>query len=332
MRARPPEVIYFPRAMTEAAAAAATVPSPPLTDRVKEFFTLESAERAVKALPEGPRATAHRELALSFQKRDAAETLWPRGSCAEALKLARASLDVAASALESFAGSLESRPSWIAEAQATASAAREKATARALPDLESDARPEDEETFRALIDAGLAIQRIAAAHLAGEGELKQLRRSRVVTTVFATAGAIALLAWALHTPDFKAAIASGQQDTDYSPDKAIDGDTTTNWYLANGQLGWIELTPGRPGMVKALRMMAINPPWHDRGLKEAHLRCSFRGAVTKETDLSFPVPQARGTATGIWTDVPIGAKCDQIRIEAKSFYGQGVGIAEVELK
>jgi hypothetical protein len=315
--------------MTE---AAATAPSPPLTDRLKEFFTLASAERAVKALPEGPRATAQRELALSFQKRDAAETLWPRGSCAEALKLARASIDVAASALESFATSLDARPSWIADALATASAAREKAAARALPDLESDASPEDEDTFRSLIDAGLAIQRVVAPHLAGEGELKQLRRSRAVSSALAAVGVIALLGWALHVPDFKAATASGQADAEDGPDKAIDGDPKTVWYPPNGQLGWLELTLGRPGKVKTVRIMGINPPWQDRGVKEGHVKCTLGGAVTNEADVTFPLPQPRGTASGAWAEVPIGAKCDQIRIEAKSFYGSGVGIAEVELK
>src|SRR5438477_6557501 len=110
--------------MTDAAANAA--PSSPLADRVREFFTLRAAEREIRALPEGPRTSAQRELAIAFQKRDAAETLWPRGSCAEALKLARAALDAAASALESFAAATESRPPWVDAAQAVAATAREK--------------------------------------------------------------------------------------------------------------------------------------------------------------------------------------------------------------
>src|SRR6185312_11531975 len=114
--------------MSEAAAAPATAapaPTAPISpvDRVREFFTLDAAERAVRAIPEGPRTTAARELALAFQKRAAAETLWPRGSCAEALRLARASVDAAASALESFASTMETRHEWVAKAQAIASAA-----------------------------------------------------------------------------------------------------------------------------------------------------------------------------------------------------------------
>src|SRR3974390_3441343 len=89
-------------------------------DRVLEFFTLRETEKAVRALPEGLRSAAHRSLALAFQKRDAAETLWPRGSCGEAMRLARASLDASVEALESFSSGAEPRPEWVARALAIA--------------------------------------------------------------------------------------------------------------------------------------------------------------------------------------------------------------------
>jgi len=322
--------------MTEAAAAPAPAPapppSPPLADRVREFFTLQSAEREIRALPEGPRSSAQRELAVAFQKRDAAETLWPRGSCAEALKLARAALDGAASALESFAAATESRPTWVADAEAVAATAREKTAGRPLPEIESEAKPEDEETFRVLVDALLSIQRIVGPHLAAFAELQQTRRSRLVATVLTAVAVVVALAVILHTPDFKSAAASTQLGPD-GPQHAIDGDTKTAWNLPNGQLGWLEVTLTKPKRVKGLRVMATNPPWNDHGIKDGHVSCFLGSDLVKETDVTFAVPPEHGTPTGVWSDVPLDApKCDRVHIEAKSFYGQGVGVAEVELK
>jgi hypothetical protein len=315
--------------MTE---AAATAPSaPPFADRVKEFFTLQGAERAVKSLPQEARTSAQRELAIAFQKRDAAETLWPRGSCAEALKLARASLDVASAALDAFDTSAPGQ-AWVAEARALLSAARERAASRSLPEIEGETKPEDEETFRVLIDAGLALQRVVGPHLAAEGELKQLRRSRIVSTVLGSVSLIAFVVWVLHVPDFKSATASGQADGDSTAEKAFDGDTKTDWYAPNGQLGTLDLHMTKTKKVKALHIMAINPPWHDRGIKDGHFKCLLNGAIAKETDYTFPAPLPRNTPQGVWSDVPIDAKCDEIVIETKSFYGQGSGVAEVELK
>src|SRR5580698_6108873 len=93
-------------------------------DRVLEYFTLRDASRTVASIPEETRASVYRGLHLAFQKREAAETLWPRGSTAEALKLAVAALDTVISSLESFPADL--RPTWLDKARTLASDAKKK--------------------------------------------------------------------------------------------------------------------------------------------------------------------------------------------------------------
>jgi hypothetical protein len=330
--------------MTEASASpsasSASPAGPPFAERVREFFTLQSAEREVKALPEGPCAVARRQLAIAFQKRDAAETLWPRGSCAEALKLARVALETAASALDELAAATDGKLAWVTGAQGLASTARDKAGARPLPEIESEATPEDEETFRLLVESVLGVQRVVTPHLAGVAELRHVRIARAAWAGFAAIAAVAAIAWILHTPDFRSAVASGQTvgagfapGVEDGPAFAIDGETKTIWNLPNGQLGWIELTLWKPRRVRGLRIMSDNPPWHDRGIKEGHVQCLLGADVVKETDVTFAPLAPRGTQSGTWTDVTLDApKCDRIRIEARSFVGQSVAVNEVELK
>src|SRR5437763_625652 len=100
-----------------------------------------------------------------------------------------------------------------------------------------------------------------------------MRRARIASAVIAGLVLVALLAWALHVPDFKSAAASGQANATDTPEKVFDGDTKTSWYLPDNQNGWIELTLGRPGRVRALRVEANNAPWNDREAKETHVAC-----------------------------------------------------------
>jgi hypothetical protein len=316
-----PVLASFPLAMTSAAAPQA---------RVLEFFTLREAEKAVRALPEGPRGTVQRDLALAFQKRDAAETLWPRGSCAEALHLARASLEATGAALDAFAAAAEPKPEWVARAQAHVSAAKEKTLGRALPELEVESRPDDEDTFRTLADAVIAVESEIGAHLAKPEQLARLRRGRIA---FAAATVVFLLGFAVWSgragPAIKEARASAQNGPD-SADRAIDGNAKTNWGLPEGKRGWLDVILTSPRTVKKVRLIAYNSPYNNRFLKDVRVTAFLGEQPVQSMDYTFKAPPAG--AEGVWSEIPLNApKCDRVRIDVISYDGISGAISEIEI-
>jgi hypothetical protein len=287
-------------------------------DRALEFFTLREAEKAVRALPEAARTTAQRDLSLAFQKRDAAETLWPRGSCAEALRLARASVDAAVAALETFANGTESPPpsarEWVTRALAFLETAKQKTAGRALPELEAEARPDDEETFRTLVDAVIAVEAEAGAHLADPRQLARIRLARIGAVVALVVLVPSFFAWWTHGPAIKEARASGQNGPD-GPDHAIDGNLRTNWGLPDGKRGWLDLVLTSPRSVK----------------KDVHVTAFLAEQPVQAVDYSFKEPPP-GSTEPVWADVPLNApKCDRIRIDVSTFSGTSGAITEIEV-
>src|ERR1700733_1692342 len=108
-----------------------------LPNRAREFFMLGETERAVRALPGEARDSVQREMELASQRRDAAETLWPRGSAAEALKLLFVALDGVSAALDALAARVEDRPEWLSRAVATVTDVRRQTAEVKPPGLEA---------------------------------------------------------------------------------------------------------------------------------------------------------------------------------------------------
>jgi hypothetical protein len=299
-------------------------------DRALEFFTLRETEKAVRAIPEAARTTARRELSLAFQKRDAAETLWPRGSCAEALRLARASVETAATALETFASSAEARPDWVTRALAILETAKQKTAGRALPELEADARPDDEETFRTLADATIAVEAEVGPYLADPRQFARIRRVRIGAVAALVVLVPAFFAWWGHGPAIKEARASGQNGPD-GPDHAIDGNLKTNWGLPDGKRGWLDLVLTSPRSVKKLHLVPYNSPFNNRFLKDVHVTAFLGEQPVQAVDYSFKEPPP-GSTEPVWVDVPLNApKCDRIRIDVSTFTGTSGAITEIEV-
>jgi hypothetical protein len=299
-----------------------------LTERLREYYTLGAAEREARAIPVEARIAARRALTLAFQKREAAETLWPRGSSAEALRLARASVDAAAAALESFGAGADAQPEWLARARALATDARERTATHAFPELETDARPEDEAAYATLTAAMLAIEEAIGAKLEAPATFERTRRGRLAKTALAIVLPAVSLAWLLHVPDFTQAIASGQRGDDGAA-LAIDGDPKTHWIAPDRQAGWLDLTMGKARKVRALRVVPYAPPAIDRITKDVHIEAFLEGQLVKALDFTFPLPPAGDKP--VWTTVPLDApKCDRIRIEVKAYLGSAA-IAEVAI-
>jgi hypothetical protein len=298
-----------------------------LPDRVREFFTLREATRQVAAIPAETRASVFRDARIGFQKREAAETLWPRGSTAEALQLARAAVELVQSALAKFP---EPYPAWLEQGKTLAADATKRLAEVPLPVLEADTLPAHEELFRALIDALIAIETLAGPTLAAPSDLRRVSNVRIVSAVTGVVVAIALLVFWLHAPAFSHAIASGQIATE-GPERAIDGSPTTAWALPDkvGQ-GWLDLTLGKPRAVRALHVLPSNPPWNDRAAKDTRIDALLDGVIVKSVDVSFPEPVGKDAN---WIDVTLDApKSDHIRITVKSNYKASGAIGEVEIK
>src|ERR1700722_6608588 len=120
-----------------------------IQNRVVEFFTLREATRDLATVSEETRNSVFRGLRIAFQKREAAETLWPRGSTAEALRPPLAGVEAGTAALASFA--TEPPPEWITRARAIAAEASKRLADVKLPALEAETLPVHEEVFRATI-------------------------------------------------------------------------------------------------------------------------------------------------------------------------------------
>jgi len=300
-----------------------------ISHRLREFFTLRDAERESRALPEETRAMTTHALTLAFQKREAAETLWPRGCAAEALALAKASLDGTAAALAALAAGTEAKPAWLTRAQTAVEAALARTEATKLPELETDVRANDEEVFRAMIEATLEVERATGLALATPRDIAGTRRGRRVTVIGLAAVTVAVLGWWFHTPLVVHATASGSLPGSYAADNAVDDDVKTAWLLPDHQNGWLDLSFGKARSVGKLHLVPGNPPYNDRDVKDAHVTAYLSDRIVKTKGVTFPEPAG---ADAEWSDVPLDTKCDRIRIEVRSYYKVGAGIAEVQVK
>jgi hypothetical protein len=301
---------------------------PALTNHVREFFTLREAERAARAFSVDVRAPAKRAFDLAVQRREAAETLWPRGSAAEALKLATLSLEGMSAVLDALAGGLEERAPWLTTALSILAEANRRIRDVKRPELEAELQPSHDGTFQLVVDSLLAVEDLVRPEVLSIAQINRLRRQRAVLALLVAAGIVLVLALAPRAPAFSHAEASTTQG-EHVASRAIDGDTKTWWVLPPGQQGWIDLTLTKPRAVHRLRIIGGNPPWHDDLTKEAHIEAFLGADVVKATDVTFRTPP---TSEPDWTDVTLDApKCDRIRISLRSEWKGAGTIGEVEL-
>jgi hypothetical protein len=305
-----------------------------IRDRAREFFTLDEMERAARALPDEQRAEVSRAIEFASQKREAAETLWPRGSAAEALKLLYSSLDELDAALGALASRTSAEgPPWLARSLATLAETQKRSEAIKRPELEGDVQPGHEAAFQAMVDALSSVVEGIGPRVASPAQMAVLRRRRraggALAAVVVVASLTGALAFALHTPAFSHAEATAAESV-LVAEHAIDGDTNTWWVLPSDKPGRIDLTLGKPRAVPRLRIVGGNPPWNDHLTRDARIEAVRDGEVVKSLDVTFRVPPS---AEPDWTEIPLGApKCDHIRITLLSPLRGTAAIAEVQLQ
>lgn len=112
----------------------------------------------------------------------------------------------------------------------------------------------------------------------------------------------------------------------YAPERAFDGDATTEWLAPVIPMPWLDLTLSKPRTVAGVRLLgAQNLPYRDFEPRGVRVELYRRATLARATDASLTAGQAR--------DVVIrGDDIDCVRLLILSYRGRGGGLAEVELR
>lgn len=301
-----------------------TAPLAKLPAAVREFFMLTHAEAIAATLPASERDEAARLLLRAWQKRDAAETLWPIGSPAEALRLAKESFALADDGVEK----LTALGAEVTLATRARDEARTHANALRTPDLDAEVTEADKEALRALLDAIDAIERAAGRAPTTPKEVVDVRRKRIVWAVVAIAGALAAINGAIRISRAMRATASGVLNVETPASLAIDGDPSTSWLMPDhAPTGWLEVSLGTTRRVNEVRILnGFVPMFDDRAVHDLTIACTDHGHPVKSMNVSLEPTHA-------WKSFPFGSvQCDALHFEVTSVWRNGGGLAEVEAR
>ncbi len=281
-----------------------------LGDRAREWFLLRDLEARAEKVPAEVRDKTARALALSAQRRGAAEALWIAGFPADALRLLIDALALARGAL-------------------TEAGLEAKASPIDAPALDSEVTKEHAAEFRALL---AEHSRLVAGHqelALDKRGIAQKRVMRAAATAAAALAAVFAVYYLVRTPRVLKATASAMWDQRYQASNAVDGNDATDWVLPDRTPGWIEVQVIPPRKVARLKLLnARNTPYNDRSTHEFKVEAFSKGQVVKTADGRFEAFSAEPT----WRTVEIGAaSVDRIRIEVKTWHLSGGGFGEIEV-
>ncbi len=305
---------------------------------LREFFTMRDAESRAMRIPEPVKTSLSRALSRAAESRAGAEASWMGGAPAVAVRLA---LEGWSSALEAArsAARPEGDPPPLGDAltELGVSEARraellevDALIARlAIPESDSHitaeharALPRVDAAVRALIDA-------VGDRALRPADFVRARRTRAwyAVAVFAAllAGAVIAvrIAWRTTTT------ASGSYSVKYEPPRVVDGNSETEWLLPDNTAGWVDLNLGRGRPIKQLRLLnAHNYTFNDRGTRQFEIELWDRKRLVKKVEGAFET----FTAAPQPMTVPLssdGEKISRIRINVKSWFHSGGGLAEV---
>ncbi len=290
-----------------------------VVERVREWFLLRDLEARRRGLSDevhGRTAIASR---VARRRREAAEALWLAGFPAEALRLAGEAVELARDARRD-AGLDEGPPPDDA---ALASGA-------ALPSLDADVRPAHEERFRALIERQIALADERPELELDAKQIARLRVSRIVTVACATLLGLSATIYFVRGPRSLHATASGSYSTAFEAANAVDGNDTTDWLLPDRAAGSIDVEVRPRRKLTAVKLMnARNKPYADRATKEFHVDLLDGGKVVKSFDGQFD----GYSADPVWRTLAVGGlRVDTVRVEVRTWFLTGGGLAEIQVE
>lgn len=295
-----------------------------VAERVREWFLLRDLQARRGGLSDELHVRTANASRVARRRREAAEALWLAGFPAEALRLAREAVELAREARRE--AGLDAGPDVDAGASDASDAA---GTLAAQPMLDAQVRPEHAARFRALVDRQI---RLGEANPELELEPQQITRLRVSRIAGVAASALAfvgLVVLVIRGPHLLRAKASASYDNHFEALNAVDANETTEWLLPDRAPGWIEVEVIPKRKLKRVKLMnARNKPYADRATKEFHVDLLDGGKVVKSFDGQFDAYSAEPT----WRTLDAGVRADVVRIEIRSWFVSGGGLAEVQVE
>jgi hypothetical protein len=290
-----------------------------VAERVREWFLL----RDLQARRSGLSAELHGRTAKSSRvarrRREAAEALWLAGFPAEALRLAREAVELARDARRD--AGLDAGPD-VDERAALPSQPT-------LPALDDEVRPEHAARFRALVERQIQLGEANPELELDAKQITRLRFARIGGVAVAALALVGLTAFVVRGPRLLRAKVSASYDNHFEAPNAVDGNEVTEWLLPDRAPGWIEVEVIPRRTLKRVKLMnARNKPFADRATKEFHVDLLDRGKVVKSFDGQFDAYSAEPT----WRTLDAGIRADAVRVEVRSWFVTGGGLAEIQVE
>ncbi len=158
-----------------------------------------------------------------------------------------------------------------------------------------------------------------------------LRRRRMRAFFAVLVVVCGLVGWLVYRAETNvSARASGQFAADTNAALAIDGLERTEWLLPNDRPGWLELELTRSRVLRAVVIKnARNRHYLDRAAREVRIEAFDRKKRVFEGTVEFKRIEENPAAVRV--ELP-GVKVSRVRLEVKSYFSRGGGLAEVTLE
>lgn len=180
---------------------------------------------------------------------------------------------------------------------------------------------------RDLLDRIAAARRRLVARLQGRtARANRVRRWLLLGILPLLLGVVAFLLFR----NTVSARASATYSSDYPVSQATDGLSHTDWLLPSQQAGWLELSFARPRAVQRVVLRnSSNGFYGDRATKAVRVEAYSGDRVVVSARGEFP---PLGDQRPLLT-LPLSAsEVTHVRISIESYYGNGGGLAEVNVQ
>ncbi|MEM9073406.1 MAG: hypothetical protein AAGE52_33180 [Myxococcota bacterium] len=289
-----------------------------------------------------PFATAEQVLSRAANGHLVADTLWAAGHRAAALQRATHELSAA---LTEIGGLMEidDTARLLSELGLSSRAAEEiSLTISAHPPTTNAAMGEVHgQHFLAAQQGLVALQRAVAERSLTRKERLRARAlrgiSRIAAVALALTGVVLAFRPSADLPVRGSAYRSDALDT-WPPENAVDADEMTYWHLPPAQEGYLDIAIHPPRPVARLRILNGHDLHADDRNRKDRRRFGYAAKDIRVTGFrdgssvaqtSVTLPQLR-RFDRVMVDLDAPA-IDRIRIEIKTWYGNGGGLAEVEV-
>ncbi|GAC1578663.1 MAG: hypothetical protein NVS3B20_25930 [Polyangiales bacterium] len=253
---------------------------------LKSLLLLDAKEKIVRAMAPADRRALARGLQLGRQKRDAAEVLFTQRYRAEALRLAIQSVEVTATA---FANPQVKDLVKPRHRETLHAELRALLDAFEAPALDDEFSAHHGHRFRALLALQNRLALAASPLSRTDLDLTRARRTRQALVAAALLFCMLALGRLGFPPRTLTASASGAYADVYRPERAIDGNSETEWLLPDKTEGTLDLAVSPRGSIGSIRLLnARNSPHFDRATRDFRIEVYRKKSLVKTVDGTVP--------------------------------------------